>query len=246
MGGRGLAGGRDGAARVAAVGSDELAAAVAVELPLRGEWTVVTTPAHRIPSHGTDALGVRYAYDLLRLDARGRYHPGSAARLLLGGVPTQWCYGWGEPVHAPFDAVVVSAGDGAVEPYRVHPLCGAAHRVSAAATFRPTHEGARRVMGNHVVLESGGLFAAFAHLAPGSIVVSAGDRVRRGQVVSRVGHTGNSTSPHLHFQLMDGPDPLTARGVPCAFRRYEGLRDGRWELVERGIPRRLERIRSIA
>jgi murein DD-endopeptidase MepM/ murein hydrolase activator NlpD len=231
---------------VTAVGSDELTAAVAVDLPLRGEWTVVTTPAHRIPSHGTDALGLRYAYDLLRLDRRGRYHPASAARLLLRGVPTQECYGWGEPVHAPFDAVVVSAGDGAVEPDRVHPLVGAVHRVLAAATFRPTREGARRVMGNHVVLESGGRCAAFAHLAPGSIVVSAGDRARRGQVVGRVGHTGNSTSPHLHFQLMDAPDPLTARGVPCAFRRYEVLRDGTWEPVERGFPRRLERIRSIA
>jgi hypothetical protein len=235
-----------GAVSVVAVGSDELAAAVAVDLPLHGEWTVVTTPAHRIPSHGTDALGVRYAFDLLRLDRRGRYHSASAALLLLRGVPTQECYGWGQPIHAPFDGVVDSAGDGADEPDRVHPLVGGAHRVWAAATFRRTREGARRVMGNHVVMESDGFCAAFAHLAPGSITVREGDRVRRGQVVGRVGHTGNSTSPHLHFQLMDGPDPLMARGVPCAFRRYEVLRDGRWELVERGVPRRLERIRSIA
>jgi len=231
---------------VAAVVADELAAAVAVDLPLRGEWTVVTTPAHRIPSHGTDALGVRYAYDLLRLDARDRYHPGSAARLLLRGVPTQQCYGWGEPIHAPFDAVVVSAGDGVDEPDRVNPLVGGANRLLAAATFQPTREGARRVMGNHVVLESGGLCAAFAHLALGSVTVREGDRIRRSQVVGRVGHTGNSTSPHLHFQLMDGPDPLTARGVPCAFRRYEVLRDARWVLIERGFPGRMERIRSIA
>lgn len=225
--------------------ADELATAVAVDLPLRGEWTIVTTPAHRIPSHGTDALGVRYAYDLLRLDRRGRYHPASATRLLLRGVPTEECYGWGEAVHAPYDAVVVSTGDGSDEPGRVHPLVGGVRRALAAATFRPTREGAHRLMGNHVVLESDGLCAAFAHLAPGSVAVSAGDRVHRGQVVGRVGHTGNSTSPHLHFQLMDGPDPLTARGVPCSFRRYEVLRGGEWELVERGVPGRMERVRSV-
>jgi hypothetical protein len=236
---------RGGAESVAAVVADELDDAVAVDLPLRGEWTVVTTPGDRIPSHGTDVLGLRYAYDLLRRDLRGRYHAASVGRLLLRGVPTHECYGWGEPIHAPFDAVVVSASDAVDEPGRVHPLAGGAHRVLAAATFRPTREGARRLMGNHVVLESDGLCAAFAHLAPGSVPVSAGGRVRRGQFVGRVGHTGNSTSPHLHFQLMDGPDPLTARGVPCSFRRYEVLRGGEWEVVERGVPGRMERVRSV-
>jgi hypothetical protein len=45
---------------------------------------------------------------------------------------------------------------------------------------------------------------------------------------------------------MDGPDPLTARGVPCVFREYEVWRDGGWQRVERGIPRSTDRIRSLA
>jgi murein DD-endopeptidase MepM/ murein hydrolase activator NlpD len=206
---------------------------------------VVTTPDHRIPSHGTDVLGLRYAYDFIRLDARGRYHPASAARLLLRGVSAQECYSWGEPACAPFDGIVVSAGDGVPEPARVHPLVGAAGRIRAAAGFRSTPEGVRRLMGNHVVVGHDGVYAGFAHLAPGSVAVAAGDQVRRGEVVGRVGHTGNSTSPHLHFQLMDAADPLSARGIPCAFRRYDVLRRNGWQPVERGVPGRMERVRAV-
>jgi murein DD-endopeptidase MepM/ murein hydrolase activator NlpD len=61
----------------------------------------------------------------------------------------------------------------------------------------------------------------------------------------RVGHTGNSVGPHLHFQLMNSADPLTATGVPSAFAEYLIQRGGRWERVQRGIPGRLERIRPV-
>jgi murein DD-endopeptidase MepM/ murein hydrolase activator NlpD len=83
-------------------------------------------------------------------------------------------------------------------------------------------------------------------LVPGSVAVEAGQTVLRGDLLGRVGHTGNSTSPHLHFQLMDSPELITAKGVPCAFRAYEVLRDGGWERVENGVPRKVDRIRYLA
>jgi murein DD-endopeptidase MepM/ murein hydrolase activator NlpD len=226
----------------------ELEGALVVDFPLRGEWMAVHSPGSKIPSHGTDMLAQRYAFDLIRFDPdrRGRYHPARGLRTLLVGVPTRECHGWGEPVHAPLDGVVVAARDGLPERARIHPLRELALVLKMGLTFRPTPEGLHRVLGNHVILRCAEAHAGFAHLTTGSVAVTPGQVVREGDVIGRVGHTGNSTAPHLHFQLMDGPDALTARGVPCAFRAYEVWRDGAWRLVERSVPTTTERIRSVA
>jgi murein DD-endopeptidase MepM/ murein hydrolase activator NlpD len=225
---------------------EESAAPAVVAFPLHGEgWVAVNSPADRIPSHGTDMLGQRYAFDFLRTDGRRgqHYHPSGWARTLLVGVPTRECYAWGAPVLVPFDGEVVRAVDGIRERSRVHPLRELVLVLKNALTFTPARLTA--VLGNHVILRHGDLFAGIAHLAPGTVVVREGQQVRLGEVIGRVGHTGNSTTPHLHFQLMDAADPLTARGVPCAFESYEVSRGDTWVPVEDGIPGRTERIRAI-
>jgi murein DD-endopeptidase MepM/ murein hydrolase activator NlpD len=58
----------------------------------------------------------------------------------------------------------------------------------------------------------------YGHLRRGSLTVRPGDRVRAGQPIARCGNSGNSTEPHVHFQLMDGPDLDAARGIPFTWR----------------------------
>jgi hypothetical protein len=226
--------------------SDELANAVAVAFPLRGEgWVAVTSPVDRIPSHGTDILGQRFAFDFLMTDERpgGHYHRAGWLRTLLIGVPTSECYAYGAPIHAPFDGQVIRAVDGYAERTRVHPVREALLALKNARTFSPAR--LPSILGNHVVARSGDLVAAFAHLAPGSVAVHEGEAVREGDLIGRAGHTGNSTSPHLHFQLMDDADPTVANGIPCAFQRYEAFRDGAWRVVHDGLPGKTDRIRLI-
>lgn len=59
----------------------------------------------------------------------------------------------------------------------------------------------------------GGRFAFYQHLMPG-IPIRPGERVRKGQVIGRVGSTGHVTQPHLHFHVADGIAPLASEGLP--------------------------------
>jgi murein DD-endopeptidase MepM/ murein hydrolase activator NlpD len=74
------------------------------------------------------------------------------------------------------------------------------------------------VAGNYVVIDhANGEFSVYCHLQEGSIRVKPGDRVNKAMVIAKVGNTGNSGAPHLHFQLMDSPDFFTANGLPMMF-----------------------------
>ena len=220
---------------------------VVVELPLRGEWTVQRSPADRVPSHGTDLLGQRYAYDLIRVDHRRGFHvhPAGTLRWVLVGGRTRDCYGWGQPVHAALDGVVVQAVDGVAERRWLHVARESWSALRNTLAFARGRLDPIRLAGNHVIVASAGTWALYAHLAPGGVAVTSGQRVRVGEVLGRVGHSGNSTAPHLHFQLMDSPDPLRATGIPCAFAAYLVERDGRWQPVQRGIPHQRERLRLV-
>ena len=216
---------------------------VVVDFPLRGEWVAFNSPGNRVPSHGTDMLGQRFAYDFVRVDRRKgwRIHPSGGLRSNLLGFPVRETYAWGQPVHMPFDGQIVEAADGFPERRRIVPVREIAMAIKNATTFDPSN--LRPILGNYVIARSGEVYAGFAHLVPGSVSVRTGQAVRSGEQIGRVGHTGNSTAPHLHFQLMDSADVLTAKGVPCAFRELEIERDGGWA-VERGVvPRREDRVR---
>lgn len=82
--------------------------------------------------------------------------------------------------------------------------------------------GPSRVLGNHVIVDHGdGTYAAYAHLKRRSLRVAKGQQVHAGDHIADCGNSGNSTEPHLHFQLMDHPKVLVAAGLPVSFDRFE-------------------------
>ena len=99
-------------------------------------------------------------------------------RVYRGGVPA--AYHSGVDIAAGAGAIVVAPADGIV-------------------TLAPPP--GFSLEGNLVIVDHGlGLTSAFLHLSSAS--VRAGDRVRQGQPIGRVGATGRATGPHLHWSLV--------------------------------------------
>lgn len=77
-----------------------------------------------------------------------------------------------------------------------------------------------RIDGNHVILRHpGGELSLYAHLQRGSVSVAPGEAVRAGRQIGRVGSSGSSWVPHLHFHVM--LEGIEGPGVPV---RFENLR----------------------
>ena len=69
--------------------------------------------------------------------------------------------------------------------------------------------------GNYVMIDHhDGTYTLYAHGQAGSICVSPGQQVSQGQQIMRVGSTGNSTGPHLHFEVRTAPGGYSNRVNP--------------------------------
>jgi len=222
-----------------------------IQFPLKGEWLAPNTPGKQIPSHGTDMLGQRYAYDFIRLnwDKKGnKFFNSSALKYYLLGIPLKDCLGWGEEIYAPVDGKIIKVKDGYPERKRVNFFTDMFIALKNSFTFNPEKHDIKRVVGNYIIMElEKDVYALFAHLQNNSIKVSEGQEIKRGQILGKLGHSGNSTAPHLHFQLMDSHDLINSKGIPCAFEEYEKYdeKERTWKTIKNGIPNDKDRIRVL-
>jgi murein DD-endopeptidase MepM/ murein hydrolase activator NlpD len=179
---------------------------VPFRLPLDGPVTVAWGgPTLRANYHAV-MPDQRWAYDLL-VTVHGTSHRGSGSRL-------EDYYAFGRPVLAPANGVVWHVQDGEKD----GPI--GQWRVGRAA-------------GNHVILQVADReFLVIAHLQAGSIAVRRGDGVVAGQVIGRVGNSGNSSEPHVHLHLQDRPQQYLAEGIPFYFHGY----CARGAEIARGMP----------
>lgn len=88
--------------------------------------------------------------------------------------------------------------------------------ITAAANGTVIYAGVRTGYGNTVIIDHGGkITTLYAHIMNGGIKVHVGQTVRAGDVIARVGSTGWSTGPHLHFEYRkngDTQNPLSHLG----------------------------------
>lgn len=183
-------------------------AAPIIAAPLRGAGWVAANglgrPDHRRSFNAVDGqehLAQRLAIDWVRLAPDGRFFHGDPK------VNASYA-GYGEAVLAVANARVSAVTDGLPENAGNNPAAGRTVTLDS-------------ITGNSIVLDlGGGRYALYAHLIPSSIRVKVGDRVRVGQPMARLGNSGNSDAPHLHFQVMDAPSPLGSEGVPYAHASF--------------------------
>ncbi len=201
-----VAGGRVEVARTVAI----------IGPPLAGEWVAAGGPsnssAHRrsmITLDGRTTIAQRYAIDFVQVDERGQSYRADVA----GPLRNSSFYAWGAEVLSVADGIVVEASDSIPEN-------------EPGMNSRAVPITLQTLTGNTIVVDIGrGRFALYAHLQPHSVRVRVGDHVRRGQVLGLVGNSGNSTQPHLHFQLTDalapGTSTMGAEGIPYEYEALE-------------------------
>jgi hypothetical protein len=158
-----------------------------------------------LPLNGSAFTAQRFAIDWEQLDGQDRIYAGDVKN------PESYVI-YGKPAYAVADGRVVAAVDGLPN----SPI-GAMPNISVD-----------QADGNHVILDLGdGHFALYAHFKPHSVRVHEGQYVRRGEVLGLVGTSGNSSEPHLHFQVTDGPSALLSSGLPYLLRQFSATRRGR-------------------
>lgn len=141
---------------------------ITIEFPLRGEWLAPTTPAKKIPSHGTDRMGLRYAFDFLQVDFEGKtkaFHDRSFLRYFFLGVPLRTVIVGAKEIYAPCDGEVIVVGEGYRERKVVHWVVDFSIALKNGLFFNEQKDEYQQIAGNYIVIKaSEGVYMAFVHL----------------------------------------------------------------------------------
>ena len=211
-----------------------------ITMPVHGIWITPNTPGSKVPSHGTSDFGEAYAIDFVMLnDTNGIRKPykSSIIKYVIRGVPLSDFYGWGQTVYSPINGKVLVIENNIPERQIVNPFTDLKNMRKVTSEYISSRKHPEKIAGNYVLLEIGkGKYALLAHLVRGSIIVEPGESVEAGQAIGKLGHSGNSTMPHLHMQFMNSDDFTIAEGIPFKIKAFEVMKNGEWEKVYNSIP----------
>jgi biotin carboxyl carrier protein len=178
--------------------------------PLEGSSLVAAnapsnTSAHRralIPIDGHAYISQRYAIDWVEAYPDGKTFQGDEKDNKSYKI-------YGAEIHSVADGVVTETKDAIPQ------------NVPNAETHAVPIT-LETIGGDHVIVDiGGGRYAFYAHMQPGSLRVKVGDHVKTGDVLGLVGNTGNSSEPHLHFDICDANSMLGCEGLPYAFASFD-------------------------
>ena len=186
-------------------------------LPFEGKWTVFNGGIGKGLSHSWDIVPQRYAYDFIIMDDNGKSFSGDSKNL-----NSYFCYD--KNVIAPADGVVIKVSNTHKD-----------SRVNGEKVYCDSWD----IRGNFIVIKHAEKeFSLSAHLAPGSITVRKGNRVKQGQVIGKCGNSGNTSEPHLHFQLQNGKSFFASAGLPISFVKINAQEKSNYGIADSRNPQR--------
>ena len=165
-----------------------------LRLPFEGEWLVVWGGRTVAENYHAAYSHMRFAYDLLIVK--------DGSSFSREGTKNTDYYCFGQAILAPGDGIISSLLDGLPD--------------QLPGTMDPS-----TATGNHIVIDHhNGEFSLLAHLQENSIVVRQGDHIQAGDVLAKCGNSGNTTEPHLHYQLQTSPIFGQGESLPAQFQNY--------------------------
>lgn len=160
-------------------------------LPIKDEWLVYWGGDNELFNYHYNYETQRYAYDLVKL-VNGK-------TMFDGG---QFCtnyYSFGADVVAPIYGEVVRV-------------------VNHVNDNTPGNTNENEPFGNYVTIKHDRReYSVLAHLKRNSITVREGDIIYSQEVVGQCGNSGNSSEPHLHFQVINAPDLEKGQSLKIKF-----------------------------
>lgn len=150
----------------------------------------------------------------------------------VGSTPNEEFKMYNKEVIAVGDATVIDCFDGSPE----NPAAPDMLPDEEVAEIAEKYGFAVAASGNHVILKHpNDEYSLYAHLGKNSVVVEKGQKVKQGQILGRLGNSGSSTGPHLHFHLMAGPSLMTSRGLPCHFTNIVDVTGQKIEFIQKNF-----------
>lgn len=166
-------------------------------LPFQGEWYIEFGGRKKEHSHSWDIVPQRYAYDF---EIRKNDLPYQEDHMKLENY-----YSYLKEVICPCDGFIINLKD--------------EYKNTKIDKNRKIICDIEDPRGNYLTIKhEHGEYSTLCHFEAGTFQVQLGDIVRAGQVLGKVGNSGNSNGPHIHFQVQKGPGFDQDPGIKIDFK----------------------------
>ena len=166
-------------------------------LPFNNLWFVEYGGIKKKDSHSWNIISQRYAYDLEIRKDNLPYHDDYKK--------IDNYYSYLEDVICPYDGWVISVEN--------------KYKNTRIIENRPVINDINDPCGNHIIIKHPhNEYSFLCHLEKDTITVKEGDLVKEGDILGKVGNSGNTQGPHIHFHIQNSPDIVSGKGIKITFK----------------------------